>query len=143
MNKLSKRIENILLSYVKNPKTRAVTLSKACEYLTSDGRKCAVGKMLDTKHPQYQQCASSSQSVRGILETYSTNILKPMYRDIPFLVLATMQHFHDSMTVEGVNDGSVMKLVNSLQSQIPDYQFENLVREVENLKKRVENGFTW
>ena len=68
-------------------------VSGVCQYLTEDGRKCAVGRLLDipSEHPAWTSLAGSS----GLFNYYGKKILPERLRAIPINFWGRLQIMHD------------------------------------------------
>ena len=71
-----------------------------CQYLTPNGKMCAVGRcILKKKLPDFQK-KHDGESIYSIVEIYDTNdfkaLLKVKYRNIPDELWDDLQSFHDN-----------------------------------------------
>lgn len=87
-------ILDTLLPYKLDPTTCAVR-DQLCQYLTEDGRKCAVGKYMKKGKWQNEQLAFDQ-----LMDKYDINKIlykKALGYDLDFEVWLVMQKYHDSI----------------------------------------------
>lgn len=109
-----KQILEILLPYKENVENCAV-VNNNCLYLTEDGKKCAVGKML--KEGVWQRDVTS---VKRLLEKYGREILEEKYQDVHIDLLIVMQQYHDDIAGSYGTKNAVEKLENITGYKFPE-----------------------
>ena len=93
--------------YLQHPEERAYNdLMGTCLYKTEDGRKCAVGRMLDEEKLALHQLSTQRLDEWGDINEVCYNledlglslndILKEEYQDAQVEVLNDLQNFHDA-----------------------------------------------
>ena len=107
-------ILNETIEYYSSDVTRRAVdpQSGHCEYLTKDGRMCAVGRMM--KKGRWQGC---DESIYGTLGDYGKDCLKARFRDLPADFLSDLQGLHDKyrhwdangLTADGEHQVEVIK----------------------------------
>ena len=120
-----KFILDTLLPYKQDPTTCAKNGKGGCEYLTKDGRKCAVGKhLIDGEHQM------SSLYVSSLFSRYNPDDIlteEAKQQQIPINVWAKMQEYHDYIargeTFLVIND-KVKELEQLTGFEFPELMFE-------------------
>jgi hypothetical protein len=108
-------ILDTLLPYRQNPELCAVVTNEmrhtTCEYLTKDGKKCAVGKHM--KDGPWQNILGNYECLIDIYkpEEFLTN--EALSQNIPNNVWELMQDYHDSI---GVTKDDAIKNYSSINS---------------------------
>lgn len=87
-------IDEILGIYIADPSRRAATSLGKCEYLTEDGRMCALGQCLDKDHPDYRTICRVNDIATGIPDLDGK--LRPEYRGHEVGFWRDLQLMHDS-----------------------------------------------
>lgn len=107
---------------------------KTCQYLTDDGKMCAVGKWLDKSHPNYISVSQSNRSVTGLDSEYIlNNLLKKEAKDILNIEeWYNIQCVHDSISTGGYN--MIEKNLQKLE-YISGTDLSELKELCENMKK--------
>lgn len=121
-----RKIEQMLINYANNPKScgyESAFGKASCTYLTSDGRKCVVGQMLDPSYARHKEVVKESQGVVYILLKYGIEILLPEFRELPIQALKEIQAIHDS--VARVNYSLARMTLNRLERE-SGYKFPEL-----------------
>jgi hypothetical protein len=75
-----------------------------CLYLDKNGNKCAVGRALNTNHPQYKKLSkliASVEDITGKLKGVETldELLYPRYRGYTLTFWKKLQAYHDSLAL--------------------------------------------
>ena len=79
--------------YSEDVNRRATNSAGGCEYLTDDGRKCAIGLDMIETHPSYNN-AIGCNNVNDLLEKYP-NILPQEVKNLGVSFLFSIQNLHD------------------------------------------------
>jgi len=110
-------ILGILLPYFDDPTTCAVNEDGLCSYLTEDGRKCAVGKML--KEGSWQTYVGD---VTGLVNRYGKDIFKKDIEVSNLKVLEHMQGIHDFLASKkyGITKISIEDLQEATGFEFPE-----------------------
>ena len=83
--------------YWQDPKGRRAASDIACEYLTADGRMCAVGRCLTPEHAaRAANIICDVGRLPGLLEASLEEILQPEYRGHPVSFWDNLQTLHDT-----------------------------------------------
>jgi hypothetical protein len=114
-------LEDTLNFYGEDPSRRAVNNSQGyCEYLTKDGRQCAVGRLLDKdlieEHPEWDGMAVDSifMDLPENVQTYGKTFLQ------------YLQQLHD-WSNQWENPEKMEQAVMSCLDQIPSEELPNTV----------------
>lgn len=93
------KLEAILLGYATDPNTCGYDPNNLrCMYLTPDGNKCAIGKILDVTHPSYSIIVKDYvSSVIELGKKYGREILLPEFRGVAEFMLFKAQRIHDNI----------------------------------------------
>ena len=120
-----KFILDTLLPYKQDPTTCAKNGKGGCEYLTKDGRKCAVGKhLIDGEHQM------SSLYVSSLFSRYNPDDIlteEAKQQQIPRNVWAKMQSYHDGIAKNNSKtnmNGIVRQLEELTGFEFPELMFE-------------------
>ncbi len=109
-------ILSILLPYKEDPSKVAIENNQCC-YLTSDGRKCAVGQMMKPGDWQHRK-----GGVDSILNYWQKeDVLKPEYQHLDLRTLGLMQQYHDCLAIRqyGIKN-VVLMLEEHLGIELPE-----------------------
>lgn len=97
----SEFLQDFIDTYVADPTKRAVdTNGKSCQYLTSDGRKCAIGRHI---LPGTYNIRCENKPIYAVLETMP-EMLPDWMKKLNRGFLEKIQFLHDSECV-WINDG--------------------------------------
>lgn len=89
----AKVITDTVQFYEEDPSRRAVLPGGGCKYLTTEGRKCAVGRYMLPGRWQ-----KSCMGVASLMEGHDGPldiVLQPEVRGLPWRLWYTLQHYHD------------------------------------------------
>ena len=120
-----KFILDTLLPYKQDPTTCAKNEEGGCSYLTTDGRKCAVGKHLIDGEHQMSALYVSSLFYRYNPDDILTEEAKQ--QQISIDIWAKMQRYHDCVAVNFSNEiiNDVVKELEQLTGfELPELMFE-------------------
>lgn len=116
-------ILNTLLPYKEDPTTCATNEKGGCEYLTKDGRKCAVGKhLVDGEHQKSGLYASL------LFYCYNPDDIlteEAKEQQIPIGVWSIMQSYHDGIA-ENRGRTNMNEIVEILQ-KLTGFEFPELM----------------
>lgn len=99
--RLTKILDDMVEYYSKNPKGRRASFGENCMYLTSNNRKCAVGRLLNVKGEKDYLLDRSiiGANVHELLDQIASDdkehIIKPI-KDLPLRFLEDLQLLHDN-----------------------------------------------
>ncbi len=114
-------ILNTLLPYKENPATCAFG-DNGCCYLTSDGRRCAVGKhMIEGEHQKIGTAISDTISFPDINAVLNADAVA---QEIPVETWRQIQWYHDSIALSDTTE-SINRCVNKLE-KMTGFQFPEL-----------------
>lgn len=94
-----------------------------CQYLTNDGKMCAVGRMIKKKDlDKLSDDLNFLGGVVEVLENYTDTLFKREYKGLPVHFLTLLQEMHDSYAQTGRL--SVMtQMRDSIRKKIDENQF--------------------
>lgn len=120
-------ILDTLLPYKVDPSTCAVSPQGGCEYLTKEGKKCAVGKhMKKGKWQQYSGYFANIKSNFNVEEVLTKNALKQNLSDSVWI---TMQEYHDTIarnTLAVLNNSENINAIVDELEKITELKFSEL-----------------
>ena len=120
-----KFILDTLLPYKQDPTTCAKNEKGGCSYLTTDGRKCAVGKHL--VDGEYQNSGLYAERLFTFYNPDDILTEEAKQQQIPINVWAKMQEYHDYIargeTFLVIND-KVKELEQLTGFEFPELMFE-------------------
>jgi hypothetical protein len=105
-------IIDTLLPYKEDPETRAVNDGGLCEYLTSDGKKCAIGKHL--KEGNWQSYVGS---VKALNEEFTLSEIltdEAKEQNLSIRDWGNLQNYHDNFNVESAANQHLIRLEQNL-----------------------------
>lgn len=114
-------------TYVKHPENRGISSGEHCQYLTPDGKMCAVGRYC--LEPGYLTGSVDAISYRGSIDHH----LRAEYRGHPIDFWQDLQNLHDHLGCWGSGYSSV---------PIPERQF-NLEGYAKLADLREKYGTNW
>jgi hypothetical protein len=94
-------IDEISSIYINDPSKRAYSSSHGCQYLTEDGRMCAVGQcLLEPENMLFGGISVRVEQEEGLfgvtkISSWLDSKLKPEYRGHDVMFWQNLQDFHD------------------------------------------------
>jgi hypothetical protein len=116
--------------YWADPAGRRAASDIACEYLTADGRMCAVGRCLTPEHAtRASDILCSASALPGLLCTPLDELLRPEYRGHSVNFWSNLQTLHDD-DLSWRTEGRLRSRLALYFPDFPDFPFDslNLVR---------------
>lgn len=91
--------------YYSDASKCAVNKEGHCLYLAKNGNKCAVGRALNTNHPQYKKTSKIFSPVTSLTEKLKgvetlDELLFPRYRGYTLTFWNKLQAYHDALALE-------------------------------------------
>lgn len=116
-------ILDTLLPYKENPLTCATNSKGGCEYLTEDGKKCAVGKHM--KEGEWQKYGKFYPNLCKEWDKEKIFTKKAFQQNLSDEVWQSMQEYHDTLA-RGIADEIDKENINKIVSDLETFTKSNL-----------------
>lgn len=132
--------------YSKSPQKRGVNENGSCYYLSEEGNKCAVGRIMSAKglkeYGHFRGDAGQLLRVVSLCNIPRTSMFKPSYHDVvkDAVLLSLLQTLHDDMIIWGAKNSIVNKpMIQQTLRRLADHEYLSEA-EAEELTEAVINN---